>query len=110
MYALLSELLHDSLCNLQTHYNLSKIDVINQHPSYAYSSHVIYFLPHDRSYDFIFLILLSLIFIPMESSRISITPYDDTLLIVLIHSTLIPTWHQSSLPYAHLILRSPLAD
>ena len=36
-------------------------NVINQHPSYAYSSHAIYFLPHDRSYDFIFLILLSML-------------------------------------------------
>jgi hypothetical protein len=53
---------------------------------------------------------LSLIYIPMESSRISITPYDDTLLIVLTCSTFIPTYAKSSLPYAHLILRSPLAD
>src|SRR5882762_7166574 len=40
--------------------------------------------------------LLSLIYIPMESSRISITPYDDTLLIVLTCSTLIPTYAKSS--------------
>ena len=36
--------------------------------------------------------LLSLIYIPMESSRISIAPYDDTLFIVLTCSTLIPTY------------------
>ena len=29
MYALLSELLHDSLCNLPTYYNLSKIDSLS---------------------------------------------------------------------------------
>jgi hypothetical protein len=29
MYALLSELLHDSLCNLPTFYNLSKIDLLS---------------------------------------------------------------------------------
>jgi hypothetical protein len=40
--------------------------------------------------------LLSLIYIPMESSRISITPYDDTLFIVLTCSTLIPTYAKSS--------------
>jgi len=28
MYTLLSELLHDSLCNLPTYYNLSKIDLL----------------------------------------------------------------------------------
>jgi len=62
---------------------------------------------------YLYLSLLSLIFILMESSRISITPYDNTLLIVLTHSTLILTYAKSSLeslPYAHLILCSPLAD
>ena len=29
MYALLSELLHDLLCNLPTYYNLSKIDLLS---------------------------------------------------------------------------------
>ena len=29
MYALLSELLHDSLCNLPTYYDLSKIDLLS---------------------------------------------------------------------------------
>jgi len=29
MYALLSELLHDLLCNIPTYYNLSKIDLLS---------------------------------------------------------------------------------
>src|ERR1700676_4123247 len=37
------------------------MDVINLHTLYAYSSHAFYFLPHDHSYDFIFLISLSML-------------------------------------------------
>jgi len=59
---------------------------------------------------YLYLSLISLIYIPMESSRISITPYNDTFLIVITHSTFILTYAKSSLPYALLILRSPLAD
>src|SRR5882762_9229486 len=59
---------------------------------YHMTTHMILsFLSH-----YLCLSLLSLIYIPMESSRISITPYDDTLLIVLTCSTLIPTYAKSS--------------
>jgi len=54
--------------------------------------------------------LISLIYILMESSQISITPYNVTLLIVITHSTFIPTHAKSSLPYGLLIFRLPLAD
>jgi len=61
-----------------------------------------YFLPHDYSYDLIFLISLSMLIITISIYYsdgilwISITPYDDTLLIVLTCSTLIPTYAKSS--------------
>jgi hypothetical protein len=44
--------------------------------------------------------LTLLIYISMESSRISIAPYDVTLHIVISHSTFIPTHAKSSLAYA----------
>ena len=41
MYALLSELLHDLLCNLPTYYNLSKIDSLSLRLSFNRCSLVI---------------------------------------------------------------------
>jgi hypothetical protein len=41
MYALLSELLHDPLCNIPTYYNLSKIDLLSIRLSSMGSSLVI---------------------------------------------------------------------
>jgi hypothetical protein len=40
----------------------------------------------------------------MESFRISITPHDVTLLIVISHSTFIPTYAKSSLAHALLTI------
>jgi len=48
--------------------------------------------------------LISLIYILMESSQISITPYNVTLLIVITHSSFILTHAKSSSPYALPIL------
>jgi hypothetical protein len=50
--------------------------------------------------SYLCLSLTLLIYILMESSRISIAPYDVTLLIVIGHSTFIPTYAKSFLAHA----------
>jgi len=63
--------------------------------------HMLFTFYHMTTHDVIFLISLSLIlviYILMESSWISIIPYDITLLIVISHSTkFIPTHAKSFL-------------
>jgi len=53
---------------------------------------------------YLHLSLTLFIYILMESSQISITPYDVTLLIVISHSTFIPTYAKSSFTHAPLTI------
>ena len=101
--------LHYVILKLHICYKSTPISTPTHHMLFTFY-HMITHMTLSFLSHYLRLSLLSLISILMESSRISITPYNNTLLIVLTHSTLIPTYVKSSLPYAHLILCSPLAD